>query len=498
MTASAAARIDAVGRASASAAATASARFEPPTSSTRRGAGGARLRLPLGLAEDDVAPGATTASFSAAIASRVSPSTSVCSSETFVSTTTRGRRARSSRRGARRGRPRRPPTSTSRAANSASAAAVSTSNCVAPAGVAVERGRARRRGPRRRRRPGSAPTSRGRAARCRRRRAAPPPRRSAAVISVVEVFPFVPTTWIAGKRALRIAEVGEERAHPPESELLRPRREPLEPGDGRPAVERARAQRPVALELLALGLDDLGGRVRDERARSRASPRRARSPSAAARARRSTAPSVLRARRRSGLTTASKIRFSSPSSATSAPLRRKVAAALWTRSIASAAAGSPRRGAGPGAEDQPRVVVELRPDLLGHVREHRMEQGEQPLERRERRRDRGGVVGVEPRLDRLGVPVAEVVEGQVVERVGGMREVEARQQLLELGARLVDPADDPALLERLGPELGLDRRRPSGGSAARRSRACSRASPPSSIAPQLKRTSCVEEIFSRP
>ena len=36
-----------------------------------------------------VQPGRTTASFSAAIASRVSPSTSVCSSETFVSTTTR-------------------------------------------------------------------------------------------------------------------------------------------------------------------------------------------------------------------------------------------------------------------------------------------------------------------------------------------------------------------------------------------------------------------------
>ena len=33
-----------------------------------------------------VAPGLTTASFSAAIASRVGPSTCVCSSDTFVST----------------------------------------------------------------------------------------------------------------------------------------------------------------------------------------------------------------------------------------------------------------------------------------------------------------------------------------------------------------------------------------------------------------------------
>ncbi len=66
------------------------------------------------------------------------------------------------------------------------------------------------------------------------------------------------------------------------------------------------------------------------------------------------------------------------------------------------------------------------------------------------------VVGVEPRLDRLGVPVAEVVEGEVVERVGDVGEVEPRQELLDLGPRLVDPRDDPRLLERRGVELGLD------------------------------------------
>ena len=49
-----------------------------------------------------------------------------------------------------------------------------------------------------RRRPGSAPPSRARAARCRRRRAALRRASSAAVISVVDVLPFVPTTWIAG------------------------------------------------------------------------------------------------------------------------------------------------------------------------------------------------------------------------------------------------------------------------------------------------------------
>ena len=63
--------------------------------------------------------GRTTASFSAAIASRVSPSTSVCSSETFVRTTTRRVEGRSSRRAGRRARPRRPRRRRRRAANCA-------------------------------------------------------------------------------------------------------------------------------------------------------------------------------------------------------------------------------------------------------------------------------------------------------------------------------------------------------------------------------------------
>ena len=46
-----------------------------------------------------------------------------------------------------------------------------------------------------------------------------------------------------------------------------------------------------------------------------------------------------------------------------------------------------------------------------------MEQLQQPLERGGRCRERVGVAGVDARLDRLEVPVAEVVEGDVVELV---------------------------------------------------------------------------------
>jgi hypothetical protein len=46
-----------------------------------------------------------------------------------------------------------------------------------------------------------------------------------------------------------------------------------------------------------------------------------------------------------------------------------------------------------------------------------MKKGEEALQRCKGRRDGVGVVRVEPLLDRLGVPVAEIVEGQVVDRV---------------------------------------------------------------------------------
>ena len=234
-----------------------------------------------------------------------------------------------------------------------------------------------------------------RAARGTRRRAAPSARRSASTIRVVVDLPFVPTTWTAGKPGLRLAELGEQRAHPVEPEPVR--------GHGESAssqatfVTRSRRHRaqavtrassvelaPVALELRALGLDDLGRRVGDE-ALVREHPLGAGDLLAQPLA---LGLDVAARLRRSGSTTASKIRCSSPlerDEHAAAPERS--AAASCTRSSASARRRARASGSGHG-ETISRVVVELRPDLLGHVRHHRMEQREQPLERGERGRDR--------------------------------------------------------------------------------------------------------------
>src|SRR5206468_11591591 len=83
----------------------------------------------------------------------------------------------------------------------------------------------------------------------------------------------------------------------------------------------------------------------------------------------------------------------------------------------------------------------------------RVQQLEQPLERGERRRLHVGLI--QPRLDRLEVPVAEVVEGQVVEPLDGVREVERIQVLLDAGPGCVDAREDPALLERRRTRLDL-------------------------------------------
>jgi hypothetical protein len=70
------------------------------------------------------------------------------------------------------------------------------------------------------------------------------------------------------------------------------------------------------------------------------------------------------------------------------------------------------------------------------MRHHWVQQLQQPLECRERRRARVGVAFVEAGLDRLRVPVAEVVERQVVELAREVREVELAEQALELTLRL--------------------------------------------------------------
>ena len=100
-----------------------------------------------------------------------------------------------------------------------------------------------------------------------------------------------------------------------------------------------------------------------------------------------------------------------------------------------------------------------------------MQEREQALERRERGRDRRLVAVVQPRLDRLGVPVAEVVEGEVVERRRRLGEVETRPGVLELGASRVEPREDPALLEALRRDRGVDALRVLEDQPRRRSRA---------------------------
>ncbi len=87
-----------------------------------------------------------------------------------------------------------------------------------------------------------------------------------------------------------------------------------------------------------------------------------------------------------------------------------------------------------------------------------MQEREEPLERRERGRAGVVVAVVEPLLDRLGVPVAEVVEREVVEDTGRGGEVEPAPRLLDVRAGGVEPREDPALLERRRTERG--RRRP--------------------------------------
>ena len=82
------------------------------------------------------------------------------------------------------------------------------------------------------------------------------------------------------------------------------------------------------------------------------------------------------------------------------------------------------------------------------MRHRRVEQLEQALERRSGCRQRIGVARVEARLDRLEVPVAEVVEGQVVELVDQVREVELVEIPRAGALRRRQPREDPALLKR--------------------------------------------------
>ena len=180
---------------------------------------------------------------------------------------------------------------------------------------------------------------------------------------------------------LWVTERGEERPHPPQPEPLRPRRLGVEPG-GWLAGEGIELT-PVAGELLALGLDHLGLRVRDElvvreHALAPLDLLRSRSISAAA----FPLPSSARAGRRRRRSAARRLRADRDPAAPE-DRGRLLDGVERVRSLRT------RRSARARARRSD-VVVELRPDLLGHVRHDRMQELEQPLERRQRGRRTSG------------------------------------------------------------------------------------------------------------
>ena len=179
---------------------------------------------------------------------------------------------------------------------------------------------------------------------------------------------------------------------------------------------RARELAAVALELLALGGDDVGGAFCTKR--SLASIFSARAISCARRRALGLGVAVGSLRRALGL--ARRRRRSAPRRPRAAATTPRAAEHL--RRLLHAARARPPRSSSPASGHGAtisRVRVAGRFDQISSVTcgMHRVQQRQQPLERRGRRRARVGVAVVEARLDRLEVPVAEVVEGEVVELV---------------------------------------------------------------------------------
>src|SRR5581483_6888316 len=242
----------------ASAAAVARARLLAPATTTSAAPFARASSSHSACPRTTVQPGCTTASFSAAISSRVSPRTSMWSSATFVRQTTRVRRTFVASW--------RPPSpasttaaSTPAAANSASAAAVRISNCVASAATGRTRATARSKS-------ASAPPTRMRSLQprtCGERYAPtwrPVSASSASVMRVVVDLPFVPTTWThsyssCGSPSLCSSERIRSVPKPPA-------------GHGLSAATQSVAERvklgPVLRELPTLALDHVGRGVRDE------------------------------------------------------------------------------------------------------------------------------------------------------------------------------------------------------------------------------------------
>ena len=175
-----------------------------------------------------------------------------------------------------------------------------------------------------------------------------------------------------------------------------------------------------------------------------------------------------------GRTTASKMRALVASSFDARRCGGRSTAASCTR--VERVASAPSSGSGHGGDDQPRLAagrfVQISSVTCGIT-------GCRSLSSRSRAATAVGARRrrlVEPRLDRLEVPVAEVVEGQAVEAVDAWAKSNSprspRPRAASARAR-----EDPPLLERLR-RARRSRCRPAPRISARRSRACSRASAP--------------------
>ena len=161
-----------------------------------------------------------------------------------------------------------------------------------------------------------------------------------------------------------------------------------------------------------------------------------------------------------------------------------------------------RLGDGEGGDDELGVAVgQIGPDLLGDEGHDRVRERERPLEHEEQVRGGRLVAVVEPRLDDLQVPVAELGPEEAVELERGVGEVVA----VEVGADLGDGALEPGRGSS-GPPAS---RAAAAGFAPVASAALSRISReafhslfarsrPCSTLASLKRTSWLEDIASRP
>ncbi len=306
---------------------------------------------------------------------------------------------------------------------------------------------------------------------------------------VVVDLPFVPTTWTASNDRSGLPSRRRRSC-------IRPRPNSCGQGVSPSSHSTERIElAPVAGELLALGARrPLAARSR-RNARSPACPRRGRSPCEDA-SRSACDVTVHRDALRPHDRLEDAALLLVQREPDTAPAERRGGGLHELHRDGRVLTGSRLRRA--RRDDQPTSSVrKLRPDLLGHVRHDRVEEREQPLERVERGGDRVCVLLVEAWLDRLRVPVAEVVEGQVVEAVRRGGEVERAEPAFDvqrgrssMRARIQRSIGEPGRAASSSPPCASRRR------AAFQSLFASRL--PSSIAPIEKRTSWVEDILQRP